>query len=162
MTPRKRLIKCLLVIVLLIGAPDVARANSNIELVQKWYSILDSRPFNIEKAASLVTDNLEDHNEDSLFASDKEIHLYIQSEFAKGAPDSHHQLKLVEALDDNRVLVYWRRTGTHSSDFFDVAASHNQFDIAGIAIFRISEGKIAEIWYVEDVARLLEQLGVIN
>jgi predicted ester cyclase len=42
-----------------------------------------------------------------------------------------------------------------------IPATNKEVETQGIAIHRIGDGKIVEYWSVTDVARVLQQLGVL-
>jgi len=63
--------------------------------------------------------------------------------------------------EQDRVVVRWRCTGTHSGEFLDIPATHREFDIAGIDIHRLASGRMAEHWHVVDQLAQLQQLGVL-
>jgi predicted ester cyclase len=51
--------------------------------------------------------------------------------------------------------------GVHSGELFGIAATNNEVETEGIAIHRVRDRKIVEYWAVTDVARVLEQMGVL-
>lgn len=59
----------------------------------------------------------------------------------------------------DRVAILWTLSGTHQGEFLGAAASGNSISIQGIDIYRIANGRIAEIWTVGDDLGLLFQLG---
>jgi predicted ester cyclase len=63
--------------------------------------------------------------------------------------------------EDDRVVVRWRNTGVHSGEFLGVPPTGRPFDFAGIDIYRIENGRMAEHWHVVDQLTLLQQLGLI-
>jgi steroid delta-isomerase-like uncharacterized protein len=63
--------------------------------------------------------------------------------------------------EGDRVVVRWTHTGTHVGEFLGMAPTGRSFNIAGIDIYRMQDGKLAEHWHVVDQFSLLVQLGVI-
>ena len=61
----------------------------------------------------------------------------------------------------DRVAKRWTFTGTHSSEWQGIPATGKKFTVQGINIFRISNGKIDELWEMMDILGMLQQLGVI-
>ena len=72
----------------------------------------------------------------------------------------HFTLEDIVAEDD-RVAVRWTQSGTHVADFLGIPATGRRFTIAGIDIYRLQDGKLAEHWHVVDQLSLLGQLGVL-
>jgi predicted ester cyclase len=51
--------------------------------------------------------------------------------------------------------------GVHTGELFGIPPTNNEVETEGIAIHRIRDGKIVEYWVVTNVARVLEQMGVL-
>ncbi|WP_171042491.1 ester cyclase [Sinomonas gamaensis] len=64
--------------------------------------------------------------------------------------------------EGDRVVVRWRNRGRHVEPFLGLPASGRQFDIAGIDIYRVADGRLAEHWHVVDQLSLLTQLGFVR
>lgn len=80
--------------------------------------------------------------------------------FRAGFPDLNMTVEDVFA-EDNNVAVRWRVRGTHTADLFGIEPTGKQMNVAGISIFRIANGKIAEDRVSEDSLGLMQQIGVI-
>lgn len=65
----------------------------------------------------------------------------------------------IEAAD--RVVVRWTHRGTHDGEFLGIAPTGREVVITGIDIFRIDDGKLAELWQVTDQLGLMRQLGAV-
>lgn len=63
--------------------------------------------------------------------------------------------------EDDRVMVRWTFHGTHQGDFSGLPPTHRPVTYSGINIFRIADGKIAEVWDIYDRLWLWQQLGVL-
>lgn len=61
----------------------------------------------------------------------------------------------------DRVVVRWTNSGRHVSDFLGIPPTDRPFAIAGIDIYRIADGRLAEHWHVVDQLAMLQQLGLI-
>jgi predicted ester cyclase len=62
---------------------------------------------------------------------------------------------------DDRLVVRWTNSGTHVGEFLGIPPTHKSFSVAGIDIYRLEEGKLAEHWHVIDQLSMLQQLGLI-
>jgi predicted ester cyclase len=51
--------------------------------------------------------------------------------------------------------------GTHRGEFMGIAPTGKHVTVTAITIFRVEEGKIAELWNNVDALGLLQQLGAI-
>jgi predicted ester cyclase len=63
--------------------------------------------------------------------------------------------------EGDRVVVRWTNAGIHSGEFLGIPPTGRSFDIAGIDIYRIENGRMAEHWHVVDQLTMLQQLGLI-
>lgn len=65
--------------------------------------------------------------------------------------------------DEDKVVGRWVFRGTYRGGIpgSPPAATGKQVEYAGIDIFRVESGKIAEYWLCADILQLLQQVGVI-
>jgi steroid delta-isomerase-like uncharacterized protein len=75
-------------------------------------------------------------------------------------PDQQWVLEDLLAEGDKAVLV-WTLRGTHQGQLSGVAPTGRQVAVTGISVYRIADGKLAEIWVQSDTLGLLQQIGAI-
>jgi predicted ester cyclase len=63
--------------------------------------------------------------------------------------------------EGDRVVVRWTNSGRHVGDFLGVPPTDRPFAIAGIDIYRIEDGRLAEHWHVVDQLSMLQQLALL-
>jgi steroid delta-isomerase-like uncharacterized protein len=73
-------------------------------------------------------------------------------------PDLHSTVEQVVAEGD-LVVLHGTAAGTNSGPLMGMPATGKTATFSYIDIYRIADGRIAEIWHVEDVAGMLQQLG---
>jgi steroid delta-isomerase-like uncharacterized protein len=78
----------------------------------------------------------------------------------KTALDSQFAIEDVIAEGD-KVAVRWTNSGRHVGDFAGIRATGKNFTIAGVDIYRMRDGKMAEHWHVVDQLTMLQQLEII-
>ena len=61
----------------------------------------------------------------------------------------------------NFVTTRYTSTGTHKAEFNGIAPTNKTLSVEGIAINRLSRGKIVETWVVWDALGLKQQLGQV-
>ncbi len=61
----------------------------------------------------------------------------------------------------DKVVTRWTHRGRQEGDFMGIAATGKEVTISGIDIFRVADGKIAELWQLWDQLGMLRQLGVV-
>lgn len=65
-------------------------------------------------------------------------------------------------LVHDRVFVRWICEGKRQEKYKGIRSKKSAFAIMGLSIYRISKGKIAEIWQYWDRLGLLEQIGEVS
>ncbi len=63
--------------------------------------------------------------------------------------------------EGDRVMVRWTFRGIHQGEFHGLAPSGKPVTYAGINIFRVEDGHIAEVWDLFDRLWMWQQLGVL-
>ncbi|MFD2796465.1 alpha/beta hydrolase fold domain-containing protein [Promicromonospora vindobonensis] len=61
---------------------------------------------------------------------------------------------------DDKVVLRFTNSGTHTGPFLGVDATGRDAEWLGIAVYHVRDGKIAEAWFGEDLLGMLLQLGV--
>lgn len=59
----------------------------------------------------------------------------------------------------NLVFDHWTLRAVHSGEFLGVAPTGREVEFSGTDVFRMKDGKISEIWHIEEIARLMEQIS---
>jgi steroid delta-isomerase-like uncharacterized protein len=83
----------------------------------------------------------------------------IATDFRRAFPDLRFRVDLIIAEDD-LVAARWTASGTHVGPWGSVEPTGKRAEFSGVNIFRISDGKVAEIWNHRDDLGLMTQLGV--
>ena len=76
-------------------------------------------------------------------------------------PDFHNRIEELIAEGD-KVAVRLTYTGTHRGELFSIRPTGRQVSYAGMAMFRIVEGRIVEGWVLGDIHGLVQQLSDAN
>ena len=130
-----------------VGPTDVAR-----NFYQTVFQTGDT-----DAVAVLVADDFVDHAPWPGQPATREGLQAGTAEMRSAFPDLKVEpLKMIE--EDDKVAVLVRITGTQHGEFMDHAPTGSTFDIEGVDILRISEGKLREHWGVMDAERMLAQL----
>jgi steroid delta-isomerase-like uncharacterized protein len=74
-------------------------------------------------------------------------------------PDWRHTIEDLVAEGD-RVAVKVMQKGTQKSEYDGVAATGKEVTMPGVYVFRVANGKIRELWVIEDNLGLYRQLGL--
>ncbi len=83
----------------------------------------------------------------------------LVSAYQSAFPDAHWQVEEMIVADES-VVARWTGTGTHRGELSGIAPTGRSVNVAGVWIFRLSGGKVAESWNVWDTFGMMQQLGV--
>jgi steroid delta-isomerase-like uncharacterized protein len=83
----------------------------------------------------------------------------FQKGFVVGFPDQRVSAEMIIAEGDY-VATYGTYKATHTGPMGDIPATGKAVDVKMLTIFRIQEGKIAELWVEWDNMAMLAQLGL--
>ena len=61
--------------------------------------------------------------------------------------------------DENHVGLLFRLQGTHQGNLFGIPATGKKIDVYELGIYRLTDGKVSEAWFMADELGLLLQLG---
>jgi len=64
-----------------------------------------------------------------------------------------------QLADGERVATRWQARGTHQGELMGVAATGKSIAFGGIDVYRVVDGKIAEVWTSYDRLVVLQQIG---
>ena len=99
-------------------------------------------------------------------ASDEEHHgldRIVELDSIYGRAFTQIRVKIEQLFSNNdKVVIRWTISGKHTGRFKGIEASQKAFSGSGQSIYRIRNGKIAEIWQSWDRLGLLEQIGEVS
>lgn len=78
--------------------------------------------------------------------------------FRTALPDLRMDLHGVLACGD-RGVDFWTLTGTQSGPLFGLPPTGRRVRFSGIDMVRVADGRIAELWHVEEMLQFHDQLG---
>jgi predicted ester cyclase len=79
--------------------------------------------------------------------------------FRVAVPGTHEIL--MQVAEDDLVVTHAVGRGVHAGELLGIPASNRPVEAAGIAIYRVRDGKVVEYWGLTDVARILQQIGAL-
>jgi len=134
-------------------------SQQNIQLMQRWFQEIWN-----EGKTQTVFDLFASHGvARGQGGSGSELHgpeqfmLFVN--IIRGAfPDIHVTLEDIFAVDD-KVVIRWSATMTHTGDGVGVPPTGKKVRSTGISIARLQDGKIVEGWDNWDQLGMLQQIG---
>jgi predicted ester cyclase len=90
---------------------------------------------------------------------DREGMKQAAESFRAATPGRH--VITMQVAEGDLVVSHILGRGVHTGELLGIPATGNEVATEGIAIHRVRDGKIVEYWSVSDVARVLQQVGVL-
>jgi steroid delta-isomerase-like uncharacterized protein len=82
------------------------------------------------------------------------------AEYKAVFPDSAVEIESIIS-DGDMVATRWTVTGTHKAEFFGVPATGKRARVEGMNFYRLSGGKITDVWTQFDALGLMQQIGAM-
>jgi steroid delta-isomerase-like uncharacterized protein len=116
------------------------------------------KPAGLDRADEVIAADFARHGSSGRFDGVPAFKRYVEH-YLSAFPD------LRFAVDDwlaqgERVVIRYSFTGTHERTFMGVAATGRRIRAEGVAIYRIADGRLVELWDYLDLFGIAEQLGV--
>jgi steroid delta-isomerase-like uncharacterized protein len=128
------------------------------ELVQSYLRAFNDRDW--EALTDHLAPDAVEHGVHETLDGPEEIVDFLRSYF-EVFPDYEGSTETAVAEGDT-VAVRYRATGTHSDQYHDVDPTAQTVEWSGMAMYRVEDGQIAEVWVEEDRLGLLEQLEAVD
>jgi steroid delta-isomerase-like uncharacterized protein len=66
-----------------------------------------------------------------------------------------------EIAEGDKVVFRWTMTATHQGEYLGIPATGKQIEQTGVAIYRLADARIVELWFYPDNVGLMQQLGAL-
>lgn len=131
----------------------------NKAIIARMYEEIHNKG-NLDRADEIVTSDFVDHNPpDPNIPKGPEGLRQVFGMFRSAFPDFHTTIEDMISEGD-RVVTRLTMHGTHKGEFMGIPATGKKISVPVIDIIRLSDGKAVERWGVEDIAGMMQQLGV--
>ncbi len=128
------------------------------DLVRRYLHAFNER--DRDTLTELLADDVVEHGVHQTLRGPEEVVEVLDNHF-EIFPDYSGEAGHVVAEDDI-VAVQYRARGTHTGEYQDVEPTGHTVEWTGMAMYRVEDGEIAEIWIEEDRLGLLQQLEVVD
>lgn len=115
---------------------------------------------NYDLEQEILAPDFVNHNPIPGFPPNRTGHHQELEMFQKACPDMRIKVDQLIAEGD-KVVDYWTATGTQTGEMMGMPASNKSFTMTGMDITRWENGKVKEIWHVEDMLTFMQQLGFV-
>jgi predicted ester cyclase len=75
-----------------------------------------------------------------------------------GFPDWHWDMQHI-VIDGDDIAVHFMVTGTHQGAFEGIEATGRPVTVSQFTLYRLHDGKFAEVWDLVDTNALMKQIG---
>jgi predicted ester cyclase len=113
----------------------------------------------VASADEVFAPDLIDHNASPDAASGIDGMRALIAAVRDGFSGTQHRILFHRELSDGWVVMQWQMTATHTGEAFGFPASGNPVSINGNDIMRVVDGKITEIYHVEELLKLTQQIN---
>lgn len=129
-----------------------------LDIVDRYLKAFNDR--DEDALTELLADDVVEHGIHKELHGPDEILEFLDAHF-ETFPDYAGETEAMIAERDTVAVRYTVR-GTHTSEYRDVEPTGHTVEWTGMAMYRIENDRIAEIWLEEDRLGLLEQLEVVD
>jgi predicted ester cyclase len=150
----------LLLLLVFLSLPAIADEEQNINTVRTMVELINQR--DLDSLHTVVAENIVRHSAATpgvVVSNLDEFIAFLETDIA-GAPDSVQTIDFAFGSGD-KVAVRAHYRGTHTGPMGPFAATGKPIDLPFMAILRIENNKVAEIWVEWDNMLILGQLGLL-
>jgi len=132
---------------------------ANKELINRFAASINASDF--DALDVMLTEDFRRHCQATpdVQVKSREEFRELQESFLVSVPDQHIALEMIVAEGD-KVATYGTYSGTQSGPMGEFPATGKYFEIRFFSLFRIEDGRIAELWVEWDNLATLSQLGL--
>jgi steroid delta-isomerase-like uncharacterized protein len=136
-------------------------SNSTKENKQLIRALFDAyNDHRLDEFVDLHADDAFIHGAGEDFDGIERIRSFARGQF-EAFPDGAYRIEDLFAEDD-RVAVRKTFTGTHNHTFFGLEPTRKEITVTELAVYRISEDKVAEMWLEADLWGMFQQIGAVE
>lgn len=129
-------------------------AQTNMELVRQWMEVIWNQA-NLERINDFHPPTFDNEGKHSTPDEARQWHLNQRSTF----PNLHYSLDDLFATED-RVAIRWTASATHDGLFWNlIPPTGKMITWNGIHLLRLQNGKIVEVWALQNNIAQLRQMG---
>ena len=135
---------------------DSSGLNRNEAVVLRFMHLMDGTPCDFDALDEVLAPDL--RLQLGAAHLDRDQTKDLIRTFYTAFPDYRHTPEDVLSVGD-RVVLRTSNHATHRGDFQGIAPTGRHISFGQIAIYRMVDGKISEIWEEADLLGLMQQLG---
>lgn len=111
-----------------------------------------------EKYENIISEKLKDHDRTPMAQGTDFEAMWDLMQSLKGL-ETKYNIEQIHFLEANKIMIRWQAAAKHVGNLFGMPASNKTAYYAGHDILQLDgNGKISEIWHVEQIFQLMKQL----
>ena len=114
----------------------------------------------LDRFVDLHADDAFIHGAGEDFDGSQRIRSFARGQF-EAFPDGTYRIDDLFAEDD-RVAVRMTFTGVHDQTFFGVEPTGREITVTEVAVYRIRDDQVAEMWLEADLWGMFQQVGAVD
>jgi steroid delta-isomerase-like uncharacterized protein len=130
----------------------------NKQLIRELFDAYNEH--DLDRFVGLYADDAYIHGAGEDFDGIERIRSFARGQFA-AFPDGSYRIEDLFAEAD-RVAVRKTFTGTHDQSFFGVEPTGREITVTEIAVYRLLEDQVAEMWLEADLWGMFQQIGAVE
>lgn len=130
----------------------------NKAIVRRFYD--EWNKGSLQGVYDLFSEDVVDHNPGPGQGAGKAGLKQALEIFRNAFPDSQIAIEQLVAEGD-KVVDHATFRGTHTGDLFGVPPTGKPVIIHASDVYRIADGKIVELWHIEDIVGIMQQIGAM-
>ena len=127
-----------------------------IHLLEKFYRFWETGDETLLEEST--SKNLKDHDRSPIAEGSDYQAILELGKSLKGLSEMNHNLVQVHFLKDGKVMVRWEASAKHTGEAFGYPATQKTIYFNGHDILKFKDGKITELWHIEQLLQLTYQL----
>jgi steroid delta-isomerase-like uncharacterized protein len=132
----------------------------NIEIVKQFYTHLD-KFLNEEDYKAFInlwsSDSKRFGGSSDASMSLEDMTPFLKMYYTAFQDLTHHITNIIS--ENDYVVVQLKYTGTQEGEFMGIPPSHKKIECKGVHIFKLAEGKVSELHFLDDDLTMFNQLG---
>lgn len=136
---------------------DITQENKDI--ISHFYKEMEEKG-NLDIIEEILATNCVLHFPGGIDLYGPEGYKEFRAPLDAALPDLKHSIEDI-IVEGEKVVVRFMLRGTYRGEFMGIAPTGKQVILTSIAIYRLADGKVVEVWCNADDFGLMQQLGVI-
>ncbi len=129
---------------------------STDQLLSDFYRFFETANETLLEATT--SKQLKDHDRNPMSEGTDYEALLSLGQSVKGLSEMQHNLTQINTLENGNLMIRWEASAKHTGELFGFEPTNRTVYFNGHDILKIENGKIVELWHIEQLFQLTAQL----